>query len=304
MQVQFDYREFLKKIVGLCFLIITIFSLILCIMIYRHTQRPQYPERRKEEHAIFRNILINNFRAQPVSFITTDSLKIAGLLIVRPQAKKNILICHGYRMAKERMHRFALMFPQDNVLLFDYRAHGESDGESSSIGYYEKNDVVAALKFLQEDQRTQGLPIIGIGVSMGAVTLLSAAAESVVCRAIILDAPFARLDEQTHRMITHRYKLPKFPFSFVARKFLEKLHNFKLTDVDSLVSAKNLQTPVLMIHSRDDNTVPIENGRRIYQCINVHKEFWVVSGSGHARIFTDKPLEYQERIHAFLSTVL
>lgn len=273
-------------------------------MLYRHTNRPEYPARRKEEHALFNNVLLNIFQAKPISFVTTDSIKISGLLLTRPQAKKNILVCHGYRMAKERMHRFALMFPNDNILLFDYRAHGESKGEHSSIGYYEKNDVIAALQFLKNNEETENFPIIGIGVSMGAVTLLCAAVESNLCDVIILDAPFARLDEQVHRMLTHRYKLPHFPFSIVGRKFLERLRNFNLTEVDSIASARQLKIPVLMIHSEDDETVPIENAHRIYQEITAPKELWVVSGSGHARIFTDKPHEYRERINIFLNSIV
>ncbi|HEX2977691.1 MAG TPA: alpha/beta hydrolase [Candidatus Babeliales bacterium] len=272
-------------------------------MMYRHTSRPGYPERRKEEHALFKDVLLNVFQAEPVSFYTDDAIKISGLMINRPHAKRNILVCHGYRMAKERMHRFALMFPNDNILLFDYRAHGESKGDHSSIGYYEKNDVIAALQFLNNSENTQKLPIIGIGVSMGAVTLLCAAVESNMCDAIILDAPFARLDEQVHRMLTHRYKLPHFPFSIVGRKFLERLRNFSLTEVDSVVSARQLKIPVLMIHSVNDETVPIENAHRIYQEITAPKDLWVVSGSGHARIFTDKPHEYEQRINGFLNSL-
>jgi drug/metabolite transporter (DMT)-like permease len=127
--------------------------------------------------------------------------------------------------------------------------------------------------------------------------------ESNLCDAIILDAPFARLDEQVHRMLTHRYKLPHFPFSIVGRKFLERLRNFNLTEVDSIASARQLKIPVLMIHSENDETVPIENAHRIYQEITAPKELWVVSGSGHARIFTDKPHEYEQRINEFLNSL-
>ena len=161
-----------------------------------YTKRPAYAIRKKEEHLAFRDVLFKKFNAQPVSFSTQDGIGIAGLLIIRPEAARNILVCHGYRMAKERMHRFALMFPHDNILLFDYRAHGQSEGGRSSIGYYEKNDVLAALHFLQENTLTAHLPIVGVGVSMGAVTLLSAACQSGICKAIVLDAPFARLDSR------------------------------------------------------------------------------------------------------------
>ena len=104
-------------------------------------------------------------------------------------------------------------------------------------------------------------------------------------------------------MITHRYKLPGFPFSAIGKRFLEYVHKFKLKSVDSVFAARELATPVLMIHSLNDDTVPIENAHRIFAQIAAPKDLWIVSGSGHARIFTDMPDEYQKRVHAFLNAL-
>ncbi len=120
--------------------------------------------------------LLQDYGAQEVAIRTCDCIDLHGYLIVRKNAKKNILLCHGYRMTKEHMLPFLQLFPDDNFLLFDFRAHGQSGGELISIGCYEQRDVHAAIDFLAHDTRTKGLPLIGIGVSMGGATLLGAAA--------------------------------------------------------------------------------------------------------------------------------
>lgn len=275
--------------------------LLICYFVHKSTSRQIFPARRIEEHLLFRDILRNRFFAQPVSFKTDDNVSLAGLLIVRPGASRSILLCHGYRMAKERMHRFALMFPQDNILFFDYRAHGESGGKWTTIGYHEKKDVHAACNFLNEHEHTKNIPIVGIGVSMGAVSLLAAATECSLFKAVILDSPFCRLDEQTKRMVVHRHKMPYVPFGLLVQNFFERMHQFQLNSVNSVEWAQKLRVPVLMIHSHYDKTVPVNDAYRIYEQINAKKELWVVSKSGHARIFTELPNEYAQRIDQFLS---
>jgi hypothetical protein len=273
--------------------------LLICYFVHKSTARQLFPARRIQEHRLFGDILRSKFSAQTVSFYTDDNVQLAGLLIVRPGASRNIILCHGYRMTKERMHRFALMFPKDNILLFDYRAHGESGGKWTTIGHHEKKDVLAAAKFLNEHEHTKNIPIVGIGVSMGAVSLLAAATQSELFKAIILDSPFCRLDEQTQRMVVRRHKLPHFPFGMLVQNFFERMHQFQLQSVNSIECAQNLNVPVLMIHSQQDKTVPVQDAHRIYERINSSKELWIVSKSGHARIFTEMTDEYAQRVHSF-----
>lgn len=300
-------KNHLKNVVHFFVLPIIIGSitccLLICYFVHKSTARQKFPARRLEEHVLFGDVLRKQFCAQPVSFKTDDNISIAGLLILKPNPLRNIILCHGYRMAKERMHRFALMFPKDNILFFDYRAHGESGGKWTTIGHHEKKDVLAAAKFLNAHEQTKNIPIVGIGVSMGAVSLLAAAAESELFKAIILDSPFSRLDEQTQRMVVSRHKLPHFPFGMLVQNFFERMHQFQLRSVNSIECAQNLSVPVLMIHSQYDKTVPVEDAHRIYEHISSTKVLWIVSKSGHARIFTELPDEYAQRVHSFFESL-
>ena len=64
-----------------------------------------------------------------------------------------------------------------NVLLFDFRGHGESDGHTVRFGAGERRDVLAAVAYLRERRPGQARQVVGLGVSMGAATLTLAAAE-------------------------------------------------------------------------------------------------------------------------------
>ena len=68
------------------------------------------------------------------------------------------------------------------MLAWDFRAHGKSGGEFSSLGYYEVRDVKAALDYAlaQPDVKHIG----AWGGSMGAVTMIRAAAQISTDRSV------------------------------------------------------------------------------------------------------------------------
>ena len=64
-----------------------------------------------------------------------------------------------------------------NVLLFDFRGHGDSDGHTISLGRHERLDVLAAVHYLRAQRAEQARTVMGLGISMGASALTHAAAE-------------------------------------------------------------------------------------------------------------------------------
>jgi hypothetical protein len=277
---------------------------IIAMMIDRSLSRPVYDNARMYEHARNRGVLCETFNAQPLAVRTEDGISLAALLIVRPQAERVLLICHGYKMAKERLLTFAYLFPNDTLCLFDYRAHGESEGEYTSIGYHEKKDVLAFLSLLERHDKTSHLPIVGIGLSMGAVSLLAAAANNPVCKALVLDSPFVNLERQAEKMLNKKYNLPSFPFAHLGR-FISRHRHFPLDEVNAYRWLATIKVPTLFIHSTCDATADFEDVQEMYKTFNLAtKDFWIVEGSGHARIVYDFPEQYRDRVQQFLGSII
>lgn len=302
------FRGWFKKytvhvIIG--FLAILIFSVALSnYMISQCTARPHYCSKRLDEHAMNRNRLFDEFNAQSITLVTDDNLALSGLLFLRRGAKKNVIICHGYRMAKERLINFASMIPADNLLLFDFRAHGQSQGTCVTFGFDEKKDVAAAVAFLKQHEDTKNLPFFGIGVSMGAVSLLAAACEHNDFEGLVLDSAFSCLDEQMGRVLKIRYKLPRFPFEYIGNALFRYRMHFWPAQINAALWAEQLEIPVLLIHSKHDDTAFWTDSQKIYEHIHGNKDLWLVDDSGHARIFDECCDEYQQRLAAFFSSIL
>lgn len=301
---RYPLKKTLRAVGGLSFALTCCIPALTFFMVHRYTGRPRYSAERKKQHEANYQRLITEFHAQPVSFTTSDQLRLAGFLIIRAHAQRVLLICHGYRMCKERMIRFAEMFPHDTILLFDYRAHGQSEGKRTTIGFLEREDVQAALKFIMQDPRTNNLPVIGIGVSMGAVSLLGATAQEPHVKALILDSPFAQLDRQARKAFTYKYYISVYPFASLAQKIYCYLLTCSLDQVNALDWAHNIKIPTLIIHSDQDKVVPIDDARLLFDNLACQeKAFWCVSRSGHAKIFDEVP-EYAMCIEHFLERIV
>jgi len=94
-----------------------------------------------------------NLEHEDVSFVTKDNLTLKGWYVPGDvDNKKAILLVHGYGGNRVVVLKYVPFLHEAgyNVLLFDLRAHGISDGYHCSMGYYEKEDIHTAVKYLRE----------------------------------------------------------------------------------------------------------------------------------------------------------
>lgn len=126
---------------------------------------------------------------------TSDSLKLESWWIPTDSAKGNVLILHGHGSNKSRKLCESDYFHElgYNVLLLDFRAHGNSEGSFCTIGYVETEDIALAYRLLEEKN---DLPNIIWGMSMGAASALKAIPEHHLDPdKLIIECSFATLPE-------------------------------------------------------------------------------------------------------------
>ena len=126
-----------------------------------------------------------------------DGLKLRGWFI--PAASNNtVIFAHGYRKNRLQLDVPVLpivrkVYEQGwNVLLFDFRNSGESEGKMTSVGQYEVNDLLGAVDFIRLEKKLSG-KIVLHGFSMGAATAIIAGAREKNVDGVIADSPFADL---------------------------------------------------------------------------------------------------------------
>lgn len=92
-----------------------------------------------------------------ISFLTEDGLRMAGWFVPHEGSSKAIVICHGWGAERSNVlpSTFFLHRGGYNLLYFDFRNHGESQGDRSSLGRLETMDLSAALSYLASKKTAQ-----------------------------------------------------------------------------------------------------------------------------------------------------
>lgn len=233
-----------------------------------------------------------------------DSLTLKGWYFTVKGSSKTVILAHGYRqnrlaLGEETIDLIkALLNAGYNVLTFDFRNSGESEGNMTTVGLMEKDDLLGAVRFIKQRGSSS---IVLMGFSMGAATSIVAASESPDVDAVIADSPFSDLTEYLNSNLSVWSNLPSIPFNqstLLAMKILLGVDTSKFSPVKSIVIKP--QKPVFLIHSKDDDLIPVENSHKLLSAGGNAVQFWETSGVGHIESFKGYKEEYLKRVLEFL----
>ena len=121
-----------------------------------------------------------------------------------------VVLLHGVKKNRTDVLRAALVLRRAgfNVLVFDGRAHGDSEGRYVTYGFYERRDVESAIEWLIKEKRIDGTRVGLAGESMGAAIALQVAAHNASISAVWADSPFASLRRVTEEFVKRVTRLP------------------------------------------------------------------------------------------------
>lgn len=208
-----------------------------------------------------------------------------------------VLVVHGYATARPADVHSLFARNHYGVISPDLRAHGESEGETCTFGYYEALDVEAALEFALSQP---GVERVGAwGGSMGGATVIMAAATRPEIEAVVADSAYAALADELDVMVRLALLRPLVRF-FAEREAGISIHDVRPEDVIGRISPR----PVLIIQGLADTTVPPEAGERLYRAAGEPKSLWVEPDVGHLEMMYRFPAEYERRVIAFFDESL
>ena len=242
---------------------------------------------------------------ESVEFLSLDGLRLRGWFI--PAGRSAIVLAHGHASNREGMLSQAEYLYRKggySVLLFDFRASGESEGTRSSLGYFEWQDVAGAVRYLKTRPEVDPDRIGALGASMGAAALLLMGEEAHQLKAVVADSSFASGETLVTRF-DNWFRLPSFPFSVVvplAIRFHLGLTPADLAPIKAI--GQIAPTPVLIIHGERDSGIPAADAVALYQAAGEPKELWILPGVGHAAAWGAEREEYERRVLGFFRQYL
>lgn len=222
---------------------------------------------------------------ETVSFTAADGVQLSGWFIPAAEDRGVILFFHGnagnisHRLDSLAIfHRLGL-----SSFIIDYRGYGKSAGRPSEAGTY--RDAEAAWKYLVTEQRVAPDRIVIFGRSLGGAVGAWLAAR-YPARACILESTFTSAPDMAALLF------PLFP----ARLFCRYQYN-------ALKAVQEMNCPLLVAHSPEDDIIPYAQGRRLFEAAKEPKFFLVMQGD-HNSGFLVSGEKYVQGLADFFAAVL
>lgn len=232
-----------------------------------------------------------------VSFTTSDGMRLKGWLVPNKESDAVIIVGHGYPFDKANILQATHFLSEKyNLLLFDFRYFGESEGRYSTGGVKESKDILAAIEFLKNDKNFT--KIGAIGFSMGGAAILMS--ESKDLKAIVIDSAYATGDMILERLYVFFPGVLKLPFVWLTKFYALLFFKINANEISPLNSIRELESPILLIHGEKDSQIPVENTRLLYESSDKNRtELWIVPEADHGTAFALYPEEYKNRVIQF-----
>lgn len=216
---------------------------------------------------------------------TEDGVRIHGWLIPHIDAPATILFFHGNAgTIADRLDNARLLYEAGwQIFLLDYRGFGRSEGTPSEQGTY--RDARAVWEWARTELRGY---LVLFGRSLGgAVAIWLAAQEDVTPTALIVENTFTRGRDITQQVLPIpglAHLLPDF--------------------YPSIDRIKRITCPKLIIHGEEDELIPVEHGRRLYEAAPPPKDLYLVPGGHHNDTWLVGGQAYLDRLSSFINSAI
>jgi fermentation-respiration switch protein FrsA (DUF1100 family) len=233
---------------------------------------------------------------QAVDLITKDGIRLSAWY-TPPKNRTVILLAHGYGDNRPEWVHVLLAKADYGVLAWDARAHGESDGEISTVGYFEVLDVKAGFDYVTAQPNIEHIG--AWGGSMGGATMIRAAAQFPQIEALVVDSPYSSLDDEFDYLVPYPFINPLVKFFAEIQTGLD-INN--LRPVDEIV--KISPRPVYIIQGTGDKVVPTDTAEQLFNAAGEPRFLWTEENVIHLGMYLDNPRKYERRVIGFFDEYL
>ena len=275
------------------FTLLAAFAVTILWVSYRQTLQYLHPPRQSPSGTLLQ---ANGIEFQQVELTTEDHVELSAWY-TPPKNGAVILVAHGYGAARTEPYHALFASHGYGVIAWDFRAHGNSGGEFSSLGYYEALDAKAALDFVLAQP---GVEHIGAwGGSMGAVTMIRATAQYPQIEALVADSPFVTLEEEMN------LRVPFPMMRSLIRFFAERETGVTVDLVRPVDDIRRISPrPVFLIQGMGDGMIPIDSAQRLYEAAGEPRQLWTEQDVPHLNMYAYYETRYTRQVINFFDEYL
>ena len=220
-----------------------------------------------------------------------------------------LICCHGIHDNRGQwVEQIARLHERSGYggLLFDFAGHGESDPSFVTYGAREIEDVNAVVEYLRR-RGDVDMGRLGImGYSLGSITATLAMAEQPDLRCLVIESGFADVERDLVKLFSRFTGLPGFPLANLVVFWGEKITRVRLSEIRPVTVIHRISPRAVFIIADRLDQVADEphDGEALYASALPPKHYWLVEDAGHVYGFIEHPVEWIERVGAFLDEYL
>lgn len=224
---------------------------------------------------------------EDVWFQAADGTKLFGWYVEAQPDSPVILWCHGNAgNVINRLENLRFLFREElSVFLFDYRSYGRSQRiPPTEAGLYQ--DAIGAYDYMTRLRMIKPDRLIIFGRSLGAAVAGELAVRKPAA-GLILESPFPSIEA-----------VAKFYYGGLPVHWLLGAE-FRLID-----RLPKLSLPKLILHGDQDDIIPPELGRQVFEAARPPKSFHLISGADHNNTFKVGGAPYFQLLVDFANRVI
>lgn len=244
-----------------------------------------------------------SFPYENVILKTPDSISLDAWYSSIDSAKACVVFFHGITVNKSYLDKEASMFRQwgYNILMVDFRAHGKSEGHTSSFGMKETREVQQAFEYAKKRGNEK---IILYGVSLGAGVCIKAVAElGLKPSAIIADMPFGTL----HEHLKSRARVlgfPEEPFATLVTFWIGIERGYNGFKHSIAGYAKDVHCPVLVQWGEKDQYVRRSEIDKVFENLgSSEKKLVIYPDADHESFLSVDPNKWTKEVNDFMNGI-
>ena len=206
---------------------------------------------------------------EQVEFPAVDGVRLRGWHVPGDPGVAPIVLCHD--LGRSRASLFGLAFDLSRsgfpLLLFDFRGHGSSGGDHSTLGLEEKRDILGAVDFLSSRGEYHGRPVGVYGVGMGAHAAALAAADRRSIRVLVLDGLYPDASFQLLRRVYAGWGVGVRRLGFLPEAIFVVLTGNRLDEARAADVVPRLGGRDVLLLAAAGDAVLVEEIEQIYESI-------------------------------------
>lgn len=249
---------------------------------------------------------------EDITVTTSDQLVIRGWFLPAQQAsqitpsQQTIIFAHHYGGARSSDELGSLLFFEQfltkgyNVIAFDFRNSGLSDGDQTTMGVNEQTDLHAIIDWC--NAKIPDGTLVLWGFSMGAAVAINLGWQIDNVVGVIADSSFTDLStyclEAFDAWVPFTPTVLSYPV-FAVSRYVFGIETTKMSPIQAIAK---YQKPVLLIHAHKDALIPVKHATDLYIAADpTYCELCILPSTAHAQAYFTNQNRYLTQVFALLA---